>query len=140
MDVGSASARRAPCPVLGLALMWTFVCPVQKGRPLLFFPVLLHLPHPHTPSSLFRGQSPLFLLFLDATWQLLEQQPAAFEFSETYLAVVLDSSRLSLFGTFLFNSPHQRVQQSTVRAARDGQHCSWCAGGGQQQPRGGQSE
>ncbi|XP_054997361.1 myotubularin-related protein 10 [Sorex araneus] len=58
-------------------------------------------------------ESPLFLLFLDAVWQLLEQQPAAFEFSETYLAVVLDSSRLSLFGTFLFNSPHQRVQQST---------------------------
>ncbi|XP_049638630.1 myotubularin-related protein 10 isoform X2 [Suncus etruscus] len=58
-------------------------------------------------------ESPLFLLFLDATWQLLEQQPGAFEFSETYLAVLLDSTRVSLFGTFLFNSPHQRVQQST---------------------------
>lgn len=61
-------------------------------------------------------QSPLFLLFLDATWQLLEQYPAAFEFSETYLAVLCDSTRLSLFGTFLFNSPHQRVTQSTVSA------------------------
>ncbi|XP_040826185.1 myotubularin-related protein 10 [Ochotona curzoniae] len=58
-------------------------------------------------------ESPLFLLFLDATWQLLEQYPAAFEFSETYLAVLCDSTRISLFGTFLFNSPHQRVKQST---------------------------
>ncbi|XP_019480694.1 PREDICTED: myotubularin-related protein 10 [Hipposideros armiger] len=58
-------------------------------------------------------ESPLFLLFLDATWQLLEQHPAAFEFSETYLAVLGDSTHISLFGTFLFNSPHQRVKQST---------------------------
>ncbi|XP_058150813.1 myotubularin-related protein 10 isoform X2 [Dasypus novemcinctus] len=58
-------------------------------------------------------ESPLFLLFLDATWQLLEQYPAAFEFSETYLAVLYDSTHISLFGTFLFNCPHQRVKQST---------------------------
>ncbi|XP_037688788.1 myotubularin-related protein 10 [Choloepus didactylus] len=58
-------------------------------------------------------ESPLFLLFLDATWQLLEQYPAAFEFSEAYLVVLYDSTRISLFGTFLFNCPHQRVKQST---------------------------
>ncbi|XP_025127245.3 myotubularin-related protein 10 isoform X4 [Bubalus bubalis] len=58
-------------------------------------------------------EAPVFLLFLDTTWQLLEQCPAAFEFSETYLAVLHDSTRVALFGTFLFNSPHQRVQQST---------------------------
>ncbi|KAF6273298.1 myotubularin related protein 10 [Rhinolophus ferrumequinum] len=58
-------------------------------------------------------EAPLFLLFLDATWQLLEQHPAAFEFSETYLAVLCDSTHISVFGTFLFNSPHQRVKQST---------------------------
>nr|XP_010968482.1 myotubularin-related protein 10 [Camelus bactrianus] len=58
-------------------------------------------------------ESPLFLLFLDATWQLLEQCPAAFEFSEAYLAVLHDSTRVPLFGTFLFNCPHQRVKQST---------------------------
>ncbi|XP_072472734.1 myotubularin-related protein 10 isoform X2 [Notamacropus eugenii] len=58
-------------------------------------------------------ESPLFLLFLDSIWQLLEQYPAAFEFSETYLTVLYDSTRISLFGTFLFNCPHQRVKQST---------------------------
>ncbi|KAM4748983.1 myotubularin-related protein 10 [Rhinophrynus dorsalis] len=58
-------------------------------------------------------ESPLFVLFLDCVWQLLEQYPAAFQFTETYLTVLQDSTRISLFGTFLFNSPHQRVQQST---------------------------
>ncbi|XP_053320579.1 myotubularin-related protein 10 [Spea bombifrons] len=58
-------------------------------------------------------ECPLFVLFLDCVWQLLEQYPAAFQFTETYLTVLHDSTRVSLFGTFLFNSPHQRVQQST---------------------------
>uniref|UniRef100_A0A8D0HW78 Myotubularin related protein 10 n=1 Tax=Sphenodon punctatus TaxID=8508 RepID=A0A8D0HW78_SPHPU len=58
-------------------------------------------------------ESPMFLMFLDSVWQLLEQYPAAFEFSETYLTILYDSTRISLFGTFLFNSPHQRVKQST---------------------------
>lgn len=70
--------------------------------------------HQITSLSVLVCQSPLFLLFLDTTWQLLEQYPAAFEFSETYLTVLCDSTRISLFGTFLFNSPHQRVKQSTV--------------------------
>nr|XP_033775419.1 myotubularin-related protein 10 isoform X2 [Geotrypetes seraphini] len=58
-------------------------------------------------------ESPLFVLFLDCVWQLLEHYPAAFQFTETYLTVLGDSTRISLFGTFLFNSPHQRVKQST---------------------------
>uniref|UniRef100_H3BGG1 Myotubularin related protein 10 n=1 Tax=Latimeria chalumnae TaxID=7897 RepID=H3BGG1_LATCH len=60
-----------------------------------------------------KEESPLFLLFLDCVWQLLEQYPAAFEFTETYLTVLYDTTRISLFGTFLFNSPHQRVKQSS---------------------------
>lgn len=62
----------------------------------------------------FSSQSPLFLMFLDCVWQLLEQYPAAFEFSEVYLMILYDSARISLFGTFLFNCPHQRVKESTV--------------------------
>uniref|UniRef100_A0A674GRJ6 Myotubularin-related protein 10 n=2 Tax=Taeniopygia guttata TaxID=59729 RepID=A0A674GRJ6_TAEGU len=58
-------------------------------------------------------ESPLFLMFLDCVWQLLEQYPAAFEFSEVYLTILYDSARISLFGTFLFNCPHQRVKEST---------------------------
>ncbi|KAM4038015.1 myotubularin-related protein 10 [Anomaloglossus baeobatrachus] len=58
-------------------------------------------------------ECPLFVLFLDCVWQLLEQYSAAFQFTETYLTVLHDSTCISLFGTFLFNCPHQRVQQST---------------------------
>lgn len=61
-------------------------------------------------------QCPLFLLFLDCVWQLMNQYPAAFEFTETYLTVLSDSMWISLFSTFLFNSPKQRTQHLMVRA------------------------
>lgn len=54
-------------------------------------------------------QSPLFLLFLDCTWQLLQQFPEEFEFSETYLTTVWDSVFLPIFDTFQFNSEHDRM-------------------------------
>uniref|UniRef100_A0A3Q3NIV7 Myotubularin related protein 10 n=1 Tax=Labrus bergylta TaxID=56723 RepID=A0A3Q3NIV7_9LABR len=53
-------------------------------------------------------ESPLFMLFLDCVWQMMNQYPAAFEFTETYLTVLSDSMWIPLFSTFLFNSPKQR--------------------------------
>lgn len=53
-------------------------------------------------------QSPLLLLFLDCTWQLLQQFPEEFEFSETFLTTLWDSAFLPIFDTFLFNSEHDR--------------------------------
>ncbi|XP_020377136.1 myotubularin-related protein 10 isoform X1 [Rhincodon typus] len=70
-----------------------------------------------------KQESPLFLLFLDCVWQLLQQFPAAFEFTETYLTVLYDSLRIPLFGTFLFNSPYQRMQQSQDFATNGNLHC-----------------
>lgn len=61
-------------------------------------------------------QSPLFMLFLDCVWQMMNQYPAAFEFTETYLTVLSDSMWIPLFSTFLFNSPKQRTQHLMVRA------------------------
>ncbi|CAG9772890.1 unnamed protein product [Ceutorhynchus assimilis] len=58
-------------------------------------------------------QSPVFLLFLDCVWQLLQQYPAAFQISETYLTTLWDSAHLSVFDTFLFNCQHQRFMAST---------------------------
>lgn len=55
-------------------------------------------------------ESPLFMLFLDCVWQMMNQYPAAFEFTETYLTVLSDSMWIPLFSTFLFNSPKQRAQ------------------------------
>lgn len=53
-------------------------------------------------------QSPLLLLFLDCVWQLLQQFPEEFEFSETFLTTLWDSAFLPIFDTFLFNSEHDR--------------------------------
>ncbi|KAL1506237.1 hypothetical protein ABEB36_005634 [Hypothenemus hampei] len=57
-------------------------------------------------------QSPVFLLFLDCVWQLLQQFPRAFELSETYLITLWDSVHISIFDTFLFNCQHQRIMAS----------------------------
>lgn len=59
-------------------------------------------------------QSPLFLLFLDCVWQLLQQYPMAFEFTETYLTTLWDSAHISIFDTFLFNCEHDRLIASRV--------------------------
>ncbi|XP_019624000.1 PREDICTED: myotubularin-related protein 10-B-like isoform X1 [Branchiostoma belcheri] len=53
-------------------------------------------------------ESPVFLLFLDCVWQLLQQFPSCFEFTETYLTTLWDSARVPLFATFLFNSERDR--------------------------------
>lgn len=50
----------------------------------------------------------MFLLFLDCVWQLTRQFPTVFEFTETYLIALWDSTKLMIFETFLFNSPKQR--------------------------------
>lgn len=60
-------------------------------------------------------KSPLFLLFLDCVWQMMNQYPAAFEFTETYLTVLSDSMWIPLFSTFLFSSSKQRAQHLMVR-------------------------
>lgn len=58
--------------------------------------------------------APIFLLFLDCVWQLLQQFPTAFQISETYLTTVWDSAHISIFDTFLFNCEHDRVRSESV--------------------------
>lgn len=57
--------------------------------------------------------APLFLLFLDCVWQLIQQFPTAFQFTETYLTTLWDSAHISIFDTFLFNSEHDRYLAQT---------------------------
>lgn len=59
-------------------------------------------------------QSPEFLVFLDCIWQLLQQFPAAFEFTETYLTTLWDSAHISVFDTFLFDCEYDRSKAKTV--------------------------
>ncbi|KAJ8396594.1 hypothetical protein AAFF_G00016600 [Aldrovandia affinis] len=63
-------------------------------------------------------QSPVFLLFLECVWQLLQQHGPAFQFSETYLTVLSDSVNVAIFSTFLFSSPYQRVTSTKADSPR----------------------
>ncbi|KAG8456756.1 hypothetical protein GDO86_002514 [Hymenochirus boettgeri] len=54
------------------------------------------------------NEAPVFLLFLDCVWQMVQQYPLAFEFTETYLTVLSDSINIPIFSTFFFNSPWQK--------------------------------
>lgn len=53
-------------------------------------------------------ESPVFLHFLDCVFQLMNQFPSAFEFSETYLLGLFDALLSCMFDTFLLDSEHQR--------------------------------
>lgn len=55
-------------------------------------------------------RSPLFLLFLDCVWQVLQQFPESFEYSETFLTTIWDSVFVPIFDTFQFNCEADRQQ------------------------------
>jgi hypothetical protein len=52
--------------------------------------------------------SPIFLQFLDAVHQLLEQFPYAFEFNEKFLLFLAKTYNLNLYGTFMYNNEKER--------------------------------
>lgn len=56
-------------------------------------------------------RSPVFLQFVDCTWQIMSQFKNAFEFNEHFLITILDHLYSCLFGTFLCNSEQQRVKE-----------------------------
>uniref|UniRef100_A0A8C5HVX8 Myotubularin phosphatase domain-containing protein n=1 Tax=Gouania willdenowi TaxID=441366 RepID=A0A8C5HVX8_GOUWI len=68
-----------------------------------------------------KEESPLFVLFLDCVWQMMNQYPAAFEFTEAYLTVLSDSMWIPLFSTFLFSSSKQRefAKNKAIPSAED---------------------
>ncbi|XP_008841951.1 myotubularin-related protein 11 isoform X3 [Nannospalax galili] len=57
-------------------------------------------------------EAPVFLLFLDCVWQLLQQFPAEFEFSEFFLLALHDSVRVPDTLTFMRNTPWERGKRS----------------------------
>uniref|UniRef100_A0A669QB51 Myotubularin related protein 12 n=2 Tax=Phasianus colchicus TaxID=9054 RepID=A0A669QB51_PHACC len=60
-----------------------------------------------------KEEAPVFLLLLNCVWQLVQQYPSAFEFTETYLTVLSDSLYVPIFSTFFFNSQHQKDTTTT---------------------------
>ena len=58
--------------------------------------------------------APVFLQFLDCVWQIMRQQQHFFEFNTRYLLTLADHIYSCRFGTFLFNSDHDRVRRRHV--------------------------
>jgi myotubularin-related protein 1/2 len=56
-------------------------------------------------------RSPIFLQFLDCTWQILQQFPNSFEFSSKYLLYIFDYAYSGWFGNFLDNNEHDRKRR-----------------------------
>ncbi|XP_067635434.1 myotubularin-related protein 10-B [Eurosta solidaginis] len=59
-------------------------------------------------------ESPVFLLFLDCVWQLLQQFSDEFEYSQTYLTTLWDSCFLPIFDTFQFDTEADRARAVRV--------------------------
>ncbi|XP_075049387.1 myotubularin-related protein 11 [Mixophyes fleayi] len=59
-----------------------------------------------------KEESPVFLLFLDCVWQLLQQFPTAFQFSESYLAALHDSTSNLFCSSFTHNCHWDRIRGS----------------------------
>ncbi|KAJ0174964.1 hypothetical protein K1T71_009105 [Dendrolimus kikuchii] len=71
------------------------------------------LPRPGNPKDSSKDSpsaqhAPVFLLFLDCVWQLTQQFPGQFQFTETYLTTLWDCANNHLFDTFLFNCARDR--------------------------------
>ena len=62
----------------------------------------------HTSSMKVSERSPVFLLFLDAVWQILNQYPCSFEFNERLLIKLFEHAYVSEYGNFLCNNERER--------------------------------
>ncbi|KAF2183234.1 phosphatases II [Zopfia rhizophila CBS 207.26] len=62
--------------------------------------------------------SPVFHQFLDATYQLLYQYPARFEFNERFLRRLLYHLYSCQYGTFLFDNEKERVEARAAQRTR----------------------
>uniref|UniRef100_A0A8C3CLP2 Myotubularin phosphatase domain-containing protein n=1 Tax=Cairina moschata TaxID=8855 RepID=A0A8C3CLP2_CAIMO len=65
-----------------------------------------------------REEAPVFPLFLDCTWQLVRQFPAAFGFTEAFLLALHDGGFQPYCGTFLFTCQRQRGRGGPVSGVR----------------------
>ncbi|CAF0826454.1 unnamed protein product [Adineta steineri] len=60
-------------------------------------------------------ESPLFTLFLDCTWQLLQQFACSFEFNDTLLIELFQHAYSSKFGTFIFNNEKEKLKYNGIK-------------------------
>jgi hypothetical protein len=67
--------------------------------------------HGEDHSSHSNERSPVFIQFLDSLFQVMNQCPTAFEYSEDLLLFLADHVHSGLFGTFLGNCMKQRMNE-----------------------------
>eukprot|EP00054_Salpingoeca_dolichothecata_P022605 m.148562 g.148562 ORF g.148562 m.148562 type:complete len:243 (-) comp24393_c0_seq4:166-894(-) len=79
---------------------------------LLTFSFLSSHSHIHKRINSAKMRSPVFTLFLDCVWQLLQQYPCEFEFTEKYLVVIFEHSQRCEYGTFMFNCHSERLARN----------------------------
>lgn len=53
--------------------------------------------------------SPVFTQFVEATWQVMQQYPCAFQFNERFLLTIHDHVYSCQFGTFIGNCEKDRL-------------------------------
>jgi len=76
-------------------------------------------PGSHSPKQGVEDQqSPVFVQFVDAVWQLTLQHPRAFEFNQRFLATVLDHLFSGRFGTFLLDNHSVRSHDQIATVTR----------------------
>jgi myotubularin-related protein 6/7/8 len=63
----------------------------------------------HTMTSDNKEQSPVFLQFIEAVWQLSQIYPTAFEFNERFLISLHDHSHSCQYGNFIGNCEKDRL-------------------------------
>ena len=64
------------------------------------------------PHIYYTLQAPVFLLFCDCVWQLCQQFPSAFQFSEEFLLKFYSLVSDCVYGNFIFDSAKDRLQAS----------------------------
>lgn len=69
-------------------------------------------------SAAFKETSPVFHQFLDCVYQILRQFPARFEFNQDFLQDLYRQMFSCEWGTFLFNSEHDRAAAKASTATR----------------------
>jgi len=61
--------------------------------------------------------SPIFVLWIDCVWQVMNQFPAAFEFNDLFLVSLLDEVTSGYSSTFLFNSFKAREKHKATQVS-----------------------
>ncbi len=70
------------------------------------------------PTTKVKETSPVFHQFLDATYQLLHQNPSRFEFNERFLRRLLYHLYSCQYGTFLYNNERERMEAGVQQKTR----------------------